>query len=168
MTITTYYPSPYGSYQQLYVADKLGIGTTTPLAKLHVQAASSDIAIMTYGYDFATTGTTFDFGQWTGGAFNPWMIINNGDVGIGVSGPAEKLEVAGNIKLSGVSNPHIDFNGNASIVLSSADKLSFQGITNTNVCVKVAFPSPGACPANYWISSYLAAASGEMVCCMVD
>ena len=29
ITITTYYPSPYDSYNQLYVADKLGIGTTS-------------------------------------------------------------------------------------------------------------------------------------------
>ena len=38
LTITTYYPSPYGSYNQLYVADKLGIGTTSPQTKLHIVA----------------------------------------------------------------------------------------------------------------------------------
>ena len=36
ITITTYYPSPYGSYNQLYVADKLGIGTTSPGVALEV------------------------------------------------------------------------------------------------------------------------------------
>ena len=36
LTITTYYPSPYGSYQDLYVANTLGIGITTPLYSLHI------------------------------------------------------------------------------------------------------------------------------------
>ncbi len=36
LTITTYYPSPYGSYNQLYVANNLGIGTTAPQTKLDI------------------------------------------------------------------------------------------------------------------------------------
>lgn len=36
ITITTYYPSPYGSYQDLYVANELGVGTTDPGTKLDV------------------------------------------------------------------------------------------------------------------------------------
>jgi len=40
LTITTYYPSPYGSYNQLYVADKLGIGTTAPQVQLHLYTTS--------------------------------------------------------------------------------------------------------------------------------
>jgi len=35
-TITTYYPSPYGSYNELYVYSKLGVGTTSPSEKLEV------------------------------------------------------------------------------------------------------------------------------------
>ncbi len=41
LTITTYYPSPYGSYNQLYVADKLGIGTTSPQATLDVSGTDA-------------------------------------------------------------------------------------------------------------------------------
>ncbi|MDD5692205.1 MAG: hypothetical protein PHP10_03390 [Candidatus Omnitrophica bacterium] len=36
ITIATYYPSPYGSYQDLYVANELGIGTADPLYSLHI------------------------------------------------------------------------------------------------------------------------------------
>jgi hypothetical protein len=37
LTITTYYPSPYGAYTELYVNDSLGIGTTDPQAKLEIK-----------------------------------------------------------------------------------------------------------------------------------
>jgi len=40
ITITTYYPSPYGSYNELYVASKLGIGTTSPTEELEVGGLS--------------------------------------------------------------------------------------------------------------------------------
>src|SRR5512135_3755093 len=49
-TLTTYYPSPYGSYNQLttygntYLAatsGNVGIGTTAPLSKLHVVQADA-------------------------------------------------------------------------------------------------------------------------------
>lgn len=36
ITITTYYPSPYGSYASLYVANNVGIGTSSPYGPLHV------------------------------------------------------------------------------------------------------------------------------------
>ena len=48
MTITTYYPSPYGSYQDLYVANELGIGTTSPLYSLHIaKNAAASVALGT-------------------------------------------------------------------------------------------------------------------------
>lgn len=195
LTITTYYPSPYGSYQQLYVAQTLGIGTTNPSVKLEVVAAATGVntivtraggasgaslsfmpsdglgvpnsrIISSYGM-FITSGTGSPLRLATNNSVIAMTIDSSQKVGIGMLSPAEKLEVAGNIKLSGTTNPYIDFNGSARIALTGADKLDFQGITSTNVCVMVGFPSPGACPANYYVSSYLAAASGEMVCCMV-
>lgn len=45
LTITTYYPSPYGSYNQLYVADKLGIGTTSPQTQLHIRGDGAYISL---------------------------------------------------------------------------------------------------------------------------
>ena len=51
ITITTYYPSPYGSYNELYVANKMGIGIQSPgtydgkVVKLDVEgyAAANDL-----------------------------------------------------------------------------------------------------------------------------
>lgn len=193
LTITTYYPSPYGSYQQLYVADKLGIGTSAPLEKLEInfgnirfrnpisgtgwiydpyQIQFSDRNLNGANWNLFEDSSLGNFAIREGGISAAGTVMvaktGSGEVGIGTPTPTEKLEVAGNIKLSGVSNPYINFNDGARIILSSADALDFQGITSTNVCVKVAFPLPGVCPANYFISSYLAAASGDMVCCLVD
>jgi hypothetical protein len=39
LTITTYYPSPYGSYNNLTVANSLSIGTTSPAGKLDVNSS---------------------------------------------------------------------------------------------------------------------------------
>jgi hypothetical protein len=43
VTITTYYPSPYGSYNELTVAGNVGIGTTGPIGKLQVGALPSGV-----------------------------------------------------------------------------------------------------------------------------
>jgi hypothetical protein len=50
ITLTTYYPAPYGAYKELTVTDKVGIGTTGPLnSSLHVirigqTGSSEDVA----------------------------------------------------------------------------------------------------------------------------
>jgi len=43
ITLTTYYPSPYGSYNQLYIYDRLGIGTVSPAARLHLYNTAGDV-----------------------------------------------------------------------------------------------------------------------------
>jgi len=63
LTITTYYPSPYGSYNQLYVASKLGIGTTSPTSPLHIRRTATDYsgpAIALKGISLAGTGDDVD------------------------------------------------------------------------------------------------------------
>jgi hypothetical protein len=45
-------------------------------------------------------GATFTFGL-IKGASNYFSVLNNGNVGIGVAAPAQKLDVAGNVNLSG-------------------------------------------------------------------
>lgn len=56
LTLTTYYPSPYGSYNQLYVSDKLGIGTTSAGFSLDVQknGGNPEIVGTAFGTGFFT------------------------------------------------------------------------------------------------------------------
>jgi len=54
IVISTYYPSPYGSYNRLYVKDKLGIGIQTPNEKLDVVDTGVDSTIRLNRTDGAT------------------------------------------------------------------------------------------------------------------
>ena len=68
-------------------------------------------------------------------------ILSSGNVGIGTTGPAEKLHVAGNLRVDG----------------------------NSNTCHLVAFPDPGVCPSGYYTWDAVASgSSGYMLCCKVD
>ncbi len=73
ITITTYYPSPYGSYNALQV-DKLGVGDN----------------------DDSGTFTSADVPSTSG---EVWI---KGDVGIGTDNPGAKLDVAGSIYTSNI------------------------------------------------------------------
>jgi hypothetical protein len=79
ITITTYYPSPYGVYNQLQT-NSLGVGDNN---------ASGDL----------------DSGDVPNPATNPGDVWIKGNVGIGTASPdpAAKLEVAGQVKITGGS-----------------------------------------------------------------
>jgi len=89
LTITTYYPSPYGSYNTIYT-DKLGVGDNNSDGK----ATSADVP--------ATIGDV-------------WI---KGNVGIGTISPGAKLDVNGNVKISG-GDPGVN-----KILTSDADGLA--------------------------------------------
>ena len=88
ITITTYYPSPYGSYYDLYIANNVGIGTSSPSGKLEVRAGASE----------STDPLVIGKGS------NTYVFVRNsdGNVGIGVTNPAYKLEVSGDVRATGV------------------------------------------------------------------
>ena len=72
ITITTYYPSPYGVYNALQT-DKLGVGDNNSDGSL----TSLDVPT------------------------NPGEVWIKGNVGIGTTSPGAKLEVAGQVKITG-------------------------------------------------------------------
>lgn len=95
----------------------VGIGTTTPLRKLQVggdviglsfdPGVTPNAGVVRFGDN---TGWKLHFGrsrEASGGALNSgtngllMTIQDNGNVGIGTASPAQRLEVAGNLKLSG-------------------------------------------------------------------
>ncbi len=162
LTLTTYYPSPRGVYQELRVAQRLALGTGVPPARLTVTGPATDPTggVCPAGSDWynedgdgtvdagecKVTGLVLtDAGSLGLGTKNPFprlsvigpttnpvsgtcpagydwydengnaileageckqmalRVTETGQVGIGKSSPAERLEVNGNIKLSGAT-----------------------------------------------------------------
>ena len=115
----------------------VGIGTTSPGEDLHVFSSAGAIKIDSSGDSalrFAASGTNkFSIFQ-SGGTLRFFDNTNNaermridssGNVGIGASSPAAKLDIAGN-QLFSAANPQIQFNAGGPIIrLPSANTLAF-------------------------------------------
>ncbi|MBI3991477.1 MAG: hypothetical protein HY350_04935 [Candidatus Omnitrophica bacterium] len=123
ITITTYYPSPYGSYNTLYVAGNVGVGTSSPVYPLDVRGNTAINGASFYVR--SSPSVTWDFLKFSvdgsigrldikqvdfrmgvnnttdaGETFTDVFSITqpNGNVGIGIASPTAKLHVNGNIK----------------------------------------------------------------------
>ncbi|KKW18197.1 MAG: putative hemagluttinin, partial [Parcubacteria group bacterium GW2011_GWB1_50_9] len=79
----------------------VGIGTTTPAAKLSINAASNALGFYLAGYA-NNTADMFRISTSTASATSTAFIIDaNGKVGIGTSSPSQQLSISGNAYLTG-------------------------------------------------------------------
>ena len=118
--ISTYYPSPYGSYKNLDTTEdthlattqgNVGIGTAAPTDKLNVQGGNiglqggniqmDNAASIGVGSNQARTiydGTAGNaFAALEVGGQERMRLVNGGAVGIGVNAPARFLDVKGSV-----------------------------------------------------------------------
>ncbi|MFC1621547.1 hypothetical protein ACFL2G_04505 [Candidatus Omnitrophota bacterium] len=112
ITLTTYYPAPYGAYEELIVTGNVGVGTTSPQTALDVTSGAVDHTAIRIENTESANGVwelrsnqqpsslNNGFSIWGGteGSEDYRLCIrSNGDVGIGTTGPASKLDVDGDV-----------------------------------------------------------------------
>jgi hypothetical protein len=96
-------------------AGNLGIGTGTPQRKLHIRSSApvirlEDTSLPNSFWELQQSAfvlDTFGFLRYENGAAVPaksFVMSSGGNFGIGTGTPSQKLEVAGNIKISGAGN----------------------------------------------------------------
>ena len=93
----------------------VGIGTTTPLTRLHIAAGDLFLgnAAGNDGFVFhARAWTGYDFLQITSRTGGTWewgkgitFVRSSGNVGIGTTAPTERLHIEGNLRLQGAFMP---------------------------------------------------------------
>ena len=114
--------NPYGG--------NVGIGTTAPAKKLHVLNSTNEAQIRlgqsgSGSYDMGVySGDTFSIGR---DADTREFTLSGGNVGIGVTSPAEKLEVLGNIRLNTVGNQLEFSNANVALQRGASNVLELGG-----------------------------------------
>jgi len=125
VTVTTYYPSPRGVYENLRTTGQttlaeqggnVGVGTASPTSLLHLsKAGPADLTLANSanavtGRIFVDSGTmrlgtttNHNLSFTTNNIGDRLIITTAGNVGIGETGPNQRLHVtAGNIKTEGV------------------------------------------------------------------
>jgi len=96
VTLTTYYPAPYGSYQGIVATDRIGIGTGItglggPQASLHISTPNANAPLAIFESTGATAGAIF---RVKAGPGDPQFLINgNGSIGIGTP-PIPNLSIS--------------------------------------------------------------------------
>ncbi len=88
ITLTTYYPAPFGAYKKMTVSDSIGIGTTNPQAKLDIGGTPGVDGIRFPDGTIQKTAA----GNFNGG----WVTINNSSP----QTPADQVKAMGLIPVA--------------------------------------------------------------------
>ncbi len=118
-------------------AEYIGIGTTSPNYKLHIYDGSvgfynsSDFKTWTINYNPTNNGLQFN----EDGNTSRINIENGGNVGIGITNPAYKLDVAGAIRASGniQSEANVSIEGTATVNNGKGVAYNTLGATNLKI-----------------------------------
>lgn len=104
---------------------KVGIGISSPAARLHIGGTAGVDGIMFPDGSLQTTANGIGNSLWSVNGNR--IYYNNGNVGIGSTSPSEKLDVSGNIKASGIikSGNSITIDGNSNTIDSDNDTINF-------------------------------------------
>ncbi|MFA6198757.1 MAG: hypothetical protein WC734_06450, partial [Patescibacteria group bacterium] len=94
----------------------VGIGTTSPLARLSIQG----------------DGTNPIFGLADGTGASKVTVLNNGNVGIGTTTPGQKLEVNGSIRITAGSGGGLIFSDGSSMTAAAATATGYTSTTDLN------------------------------------
>ena len=142
ITLTTYYPSPRGVYNELRAMNNIAIGLMGPItARLQIQGAGTTSLT-------SSLNVTDAFGA-------PLLFVrDDGRVGIGTAGPGAALDVNGQVKIRGGSP------ATGSVLTSDASGLAtWQASVSVPLGAVMFFNLP-SCPSGW---SELAAARGRYV-----
>ncbi len=99
LTLTTYYPSPRGMYNELRTSGDVAIGTTSPITG----APGSGLPPRLYVLGTGVNTTLRIDNTTTGSELSPVVVNSVGDVGIGTTDPGGfKLRVVGTVRMDGL------------------------------------------------------------------
>ena len=159
-------------YVRITSSGNVGIGTTSPADILHVSKANGvsifeSTGVSSVGIRLRTNSTdrwqigcpsaSADLAIYTGAAATERLRINSsGDIGIGTTNPATKLEVSGRIRITASSDPafeihngtnikgylYYDTSGPDSINLRHASALSSQFVLKSNNNIGIGTTNP--------------------------